>query len=157
VACTAWDHEGKLTSPFIIDLEDTRWSSVIGLTSPHGLFPDVKIGAGWAQNHTECSGEENNRYNLSGIEDYFTLVNWATIKYAIVQWSLTVCVQIYRVEIYEKCHHDQIHKIVLFSTALCKEYLNFKSTSCIKEYWTKYQWRYNGNTVWSWAVSLNVA
>jgi hypothetical protein len=36
----------KLTGPFIIDLEDTRWRSVISLMCPLALFPDVKIGSG---------------------------------------------------------------------------------------------------------------
>ena len=42
--------------------------------------------------------------------------------------------RIYGIEIHEMWHHGQIHKIILFSTALCKEYLNVKSSSCIKEY-----------------------
>lgn len=36
----------KLTAPFITDLEDTRWRSMISLMSPLALFTDVKIGAG---------------------------------------------------------------------------------------------------------------
>jgi len=36
----------KLTAPFIIDFEGTRWRSVTSLMYQLALFPDVKIGVG---------------------------------------------------------------------------------------------------------------